>query len=115
MNWTETEDIYLCIAFANVSGNKKHGTDRNATTFWKVIHEMFVEQHAETSEKPADKVKRDKPTQLQCRWAQKVKPDVSLFANLLSGVCIPPSPSPSSPLLGIHYHIVLILTLVLLR
>ena len=90
MNWVEYEDENLSIAYANVSGNKRHGTDRTGSNFWNEIYEKFVEQHGATATKPAQKLQREKPSQLQCRWSQKIKPDVSLFANLLSGVWISP-------------------------
>lgn len=78
--WSETEDVHLAKAYVNASSNAAIGTDQSFHTLWKRVFENF-ELLRKKQELP---YRRDKPSKLQCRWASTLKPDCTLFINLMN-------------------------------
>jgi hypothetical protein len=42
-NWTKQEDVFLCIAFVNVSEDPVVGTGQKSKEFWSRVNKMFKE------------------------------------------------------------------------
>ena len=80
--WSEAEDINLCRSYLNVSEDSIVGTDQTSAKLWQRVFTKFEELRIE-QRMP---LYRDKPSQLQNRWAGRIKPDVALFCNVLAQV-----------------------------
>jgi hypothetical protein len=46
-NWTKQEDLFLCIAFVNVSKDPVVGTGQKAKEFWSRVHKQDVQRACE--------------------------------------------------------------------
>lgn len=82
--WSDDEDIMLCTAFVNVSEDGAVGTDQSSAKLWQRVFDKFKE----LCDAKKVSLKRDKAATLQNRWASRIKPDVGLFANILTQVWI---------------------------
>jgi hypothetical protein len=64
VNFTDTEDIFICKAWINVSQNAITGrTDQKGLMFWSKVHSMFrelVRQNKDDLPAHAREVRRDK-------------------------------------------------------
>jgi hypothetical protein len=76
------EDVCLCEAYVNVTENVIVGTDQTWTKLWERVFEKF-ELLRVAKRLPQNRVK---PTNLQNRWASKIKPDVGLICNKVQQV-----------------------------
>jgi hypothetical protein len=88
-NWTKQEDLFLCIAFVNVSEDPVVGTGQKSKEFWSRVHKMFKELVKKCSSELEEWVRNTnrEETSMQNRFKKKkIAKNVLLFNPFYSQV-----------------------------
>jgi hypothetical protein len=87
-NWTKQEDVFLCIAFVNVSEDPVVGTGQKSKEFWSRVNKMFKELVKKRSSELEEWVRNTnrEETSMQNRFKKLIAKNVLLFNPYYSKV-----------------------------
>jgi hypothetical protein len=87
-NWTKQEDVFLCIAFVNVSEDPVVGTGQKSKEFWSRVHKMFKELVKKRSSELEEWVRNTsrEENSIQNRFKKLIAKNVLLFNPFYSQV-----------------------------